>query len=160
MKQSGFTLIEVLVTMFVLAVGILGAGSLQMVGFQSHQDAYFRTQAMYLAGDIVDRMRANPDGVDNTTAFDAVDTTAVIATAPSCKAAIGGCTSIQMAQVDIAEWAESFTVIPAVLPASSATVTRDAATNNFTITINWQEREWSGNSRNSSAQSYNLIVTL
>ena len=162
MKQQGFTLIEVLVAMFILAIGILGAGAMQMVGFQSHQDAYYRTQAMYLAGNIVDRMRANVSGVDDSTVFDDINTAEAnsIPDDPGCRDSVGGCTAVQIAQADIADWAQDFNAASPVLPASSGSIQREAGTNNFTIVINWQERQWSGGRRDWAAQSYSLTVTL
>lgn len=61
--QSGFTLIEILVTMLVMAIGFLGLAALQTSGLQQSQNTYFRTQADILARDIADRMRANRFGV-------------------------------------------------------------------------------------------------
>ena len=60
--QSGFSLIEVLVSILVLMVGILGVAAMQMVSFQTNQSAYARSHAIYIAQDIFDRMRANPAG--------------------------------------------------------------------------------------------------
>ena len=60
-RQQGFTLIEVLVSMIVLAIGLLGLAQLQARGLQFNQDAYVRSQATVLAYEIIDRMRANRD---------------------------------------------------------------------------------------------------
>lgn len=57
--ESGFSLIEVLVSMLVLGVGILGMVALQLNGMKFNHTAAVRTQATFLAYDIADRMRAN-----------------------------------------------------------------------------------------------------
>jgi type IV pilus assembly protein PilV len=57
--MRGFTLIEVLVTMVILSVGLLGMAALQLTGIRNNQGSAMRTQATMLAYDIVDRMRAN-----------------------------------------------------------------------------------------------------
>lgn len=57
----GFSLIEVLVTVLVLAVGLLGVAGLQGVSVRNNHSAYLRTQATHLAYEIVDAMRANRD---------------------------------------------------------------------------------------------------
>jgi type IV pilus assembly protein PilV len=58
-KAHGFTLIEVMVTVFILSVGILGVAGMQAVSVRESGNTYHRTQADLLVGDIVDRMRAN-----------------------------------------------------------------------------------------------------
>lgn len=57
--QRGATLIEVLVTLVVLAIGLLGMAGLQTMSIKSNQSAYYRSQASFLAYDITERMRAN-----------------------------------------------------------------------------------------------------
>lgn len=58
-KYRGFSLVEVLVTMLVLSVGLLGFGSLQINALRNNQSAHYRSQATMLAYDILDFMRAN-----------------------------------------------------------------------------------------------------
>jgi type IV pilus assembly protein PilV len=57
--QGGMTLVEVLVTLILISVGLLGVAALQLSSLRSNKDAYVRSQASALAGDILDRMRAN-----------------------------------------------------------------------------------------------------
>lgn len=61
--MAGFSMIEVLVSVVVLAVGLLGIGGLQVLSLKNNHSAYLRSQATYLAYDIIDSMRANPDGL-------------------------------------------------------------------------------------------------
>lgn len=58
--ECGFTLVEVLVTIIVMAVGILGVAGLQLAGMRSNHSAYLRSQATIAASDLIDRMRADP----------------------------------------------------------------------------------------------------
>jgi type IV pilus assembly protein PilV len=58
--QSGFTLIEALVTAFVLAVGIMGIVSLLSLSKVSQHESIQRTRAVVLAEDILERIRRNP----------------------------------------------------------------------------------------------------
>ena len=58
-SSVGFTLIEVLITVVVLGVGILGLAMLQMVSLKYNHNALLRTQATAFAYDILDRMRVN-----------------------------------------------------------------------------------------------------
>lgn len=59
-NQKGFTLVEVLVTVLVLAVGLLGLAGLQLAGMKSNRSAYLRSQAVIATYDLLDRMRAEP----------------------------------------------------------------------------------------------------
>ncbi len=147
--QAGFTLIEVLVATLVLTVGILGVAAMQMVSFQTNQGAYMRSQAVYLAQDILDRMRANQDGYRSTTVYDDLDTSddQTIPASPNCVGTTGGCTSLQMAQQDLREWSQNFTNIENVgeyrprLMNGVGTIARGAG-NEFTVTVTWDERDF------------------
>ena len=56
---AGFTIVEVLVALVVLSVGMLGIAGLYVVTLQSGGTAIYRTQAVNLASDMADRIRAN-----------------------------------------------------------------------------------------------------
>lgn len=56
---AGFSLIEVMVAMFVIAVGLLGFALLQTMVLRYTQSANYRTQATNLAYDLFDQVRAN-----------------------------------------------------------------------------------------------------
>src|SRR5690242_17300973 len=58
-RVRGMTLIEVLVSLVVISVGLLGVAALQLTSLRNSQGSYLRTQATALADDILDRMRAN-----------------------------------------------------------------------------------------------------
>jgi type IV pilus assembly protein PilV len=58
-KSGGFSLIEVLVGLIILAIGLLGLAGLQLEALRNNNSAYLRSQATFLAYDIMDRMRAN-----------------------------------------------------------------------------------------------------
>lgn len=55
----GAGLIEVLIALFVVAIGLLGIASLQFMSLRSNFEAVQRTTASLLAQDIIERMRAN-----------------------------------------------------------------------------------------------------
>ena len=58
-RQRGFSLIEVLIAILVLAIGLLGMANMQASGMRCTHGAYLRTQATVLGDDILDSMRAN-----------------------------------------------------------------------------------------------------
>jgi type IV pilus assembly protein PilV len=62
-RQTGFTLLEVLIALLVLSIGLLGLAALQTTGLRSNQMASMRTLATQFTYDITDRMRSNPAGV-------------------------------------------------------------------------------------------------
>ena len=59
--SAGMTLIEVLVTLVIISVGLLGVAALQLTTVRNNYDAYVRSQAAVMASDMLDRMRANRD---------------------------------------------------------------------------------------------------
>lgn len=58
-KQSGLSMIEVLITLVILMVGLLGLAGLQMQGLRSEMESYQRVQAMILLQGMVGRINAN-----------------------------------------------------------------------------------------------------
>lgn len=61
-KPNGFSLIEILVTVVVLSVGLLGLSALQANSMKDGFDSGQRSQATWLVQELVERMRANVDG--------------------------------------------------------------------------------------------------
>lgn len=66
-RQKGLTLIEILVTLLVLAIGLLGLAALQSFSLQAGQVSYLRTQATNVGYEVADFARANRSVA--TTAF-------------------------------------------------------------------------------------------
>ncbi len=128
-RQRGFTLVEVLVALIVLAIGLLGLAQLQARGLKFNQDAYVRSQATTLAYEIIDRMRANRDSADLYTAADPGLTCAP------------GTSSVNM---DLSCWYDH---IRSTLPGGTATIVRQADLPSgdpspyYDITISWNDRE-------------------
>ena len=59
-RQAGFSLIEVLVTMLILAFGLLGVAGLLVGGVSNAASSESFSKASQLAADMADRIRANP----------------------------------------------------------------------------------------------------
>jgi type IV pilus assembly protein PilV len=146
----GFTLIEVLVALFVLSIGMLGVAALQMTSLQVNTGSYLRTQATFLAYDIIDRMRANSGAVidagrydvSSSSALNSVLTAYAACKTSACKCGATSCTSDNLAVYDIGTW---YDLTVATLPgAETAPPTIDInATRRATITIRWMERDLS-----------------
>ena len=61
-RQEGFTLLEVLVALVIIAVGMLGVAVLYVEGMKAERTSVYRTTAVNLVADLADRIRANPTG--------------------------------------------------------------------------------------------------
>lgn len=102
--QAGSSLIEVMVALFVLAIGLLGILSMQTKSVQYTQSAYYYSQAMYLANEMVESMRSNTEQIDNYRV--ALGATL---TAPSgeCSGETPVCTASQLKDLDIYNWRQN-----------------------------------------------------
>jgi type IV pilus assembly protein PilV len=58
-RQAGFSLVEVLVTMLIVAFGLLGLAALQMRLQTAEMESYQRAQALVLLSDMSERLAAN-----------------------------------------------------------------------------------------------------
>jgi type IV pilus assembly protein PilV len=129
-KQPGFGLLEVLITVVILAIGLLGLAGLQATSLNFNQNAYYRSQATILSYDMVDRIRANrPTAANYLTTFMTPDAAAV---KPACLAA--GCSAATMAENDLAEWDGA---LEAILPAGTGSITLAGGT--YLLTVSWSE---------------------
>lgn len=128
-QQQGASLIEVLVTVLILATSLMTLAALQTRSIQFNQSAYLRSQANILAYDVLDRIRINR-GADsgNITAYNA---------------AYGGNTSggNLVANGDITAWRANIT---ALLPGGEGSVNCSATTKICTISIRWSEEQIAG----------------
>lgn len=129
---SGFTIIEVLIAVFVLTVGLLGVAGMQMIGLKNNSNAALRTQAVFLAQDIADRMRANPAAV-------AADYTSTPSCPSSCSPA-SGCSPAYLAEYDRCAWDGAVDLLPG--PGGQGQLTLvDAANNIYQARIMWDDRK-------------------
>ncbi len=130
-NSHGFTMIEVLVAIFVLAIGLLGLAGLQTTSLKNNTSAYTRSQAQLLAYDMLDRMRSNRQGVKNGNYDDLLSSTP---TDPNCVS--GGCSVAQLAQHDAFEWSQ---FLAQTLPSGTGLVSGNGTGSIFTITVMWDD---------------------
>ena len=57
--ERGFSMLEVMISMFILATGLFGLIGVQLMAHKSELDSYQRAQALVLLTDIVDRININ-----------------------------------------------------------------------------------------------------
>jgi type IV pilus assembly protein PilV len=121
-KQSGATLIEVLIAFLVLSLGMLGMASLQTRAMQFNLSSYYVSQANILAEDILDRMRAT--NLNNATIGNFLHgmNDSIPKTYTSCYAS--ACTPAQLAQYELYEWLKN---VAAILPNGKAQIAENTA---------------------------------
>ena len=128
-QQRGFSLVEVLIALVIMSVGMLGIAGLYVQSMQAGRTSMFRHHAVTLAGDVADRIRANPTagaiymggGVDS-----------------GCVAQDVDCTEPEMATHDIFLWAQQATEM---LPNGQVQITFDGAVTppTYEIEVSWDE---------------------
>lgn len=98
--QSGFSFIEILVSVLIMSVGLLGLGGLQIAGVKGSSNAHYRTTAAMLAQNLGDRMRSNREAVKKGYYEKAVacSTTPLI-----CRKSGTECSTQELAKFDIYE---------------------------------------------------------
>lgn len=145
-QQDGFSLIELLVAVFVMAVGVLGVVGLQLLSLQNNRNALLRAEASRLAYDMMDRIRANADP-DNGVDYAGVALGGDPPATGDCRAAT--CTVAQMETYDHAFWKCSLgnfndndvctgLAVTGFLPEGDGSIVVDA-NGVYTITVQWQE---------------------
>jgi len=131
--QSGFSLVEVLIALVIMSVGMLGIAGLYVQSLQAGRTAMFRHFAVTLAGDVADRIRANPTaGVAYNHAANATGTN------NNCVTGGVVCNSADMAANDIFLWQAQ---ADDTLPAGAIAVVVNAGVNppTYQITVGWNE---------------------
>jgi type IV pilus assembly protein PilV len=82
-KQSGLGLIEVLITVLVLAIGLLGLASLQQASIRNNQSAMERSMGVVQSYSIIEAIRAAPDSAKSERFNIAIDATPAGSTFPA-----------------------------------------------------------------------------
>ena len=101
-RQSGVGLIEVLISMLIFAVGLLGLTTMQLGAKRGSYEATQRSVATSLARDIFARMRSNPGVLSSYVVSELGSST--VAAGTNCNAS--SCTTAQLAERDLYEWSE------------------------------------------------------
>ena len=98
--SRGYLLLEVLVSLVLIAIGVLGMAGLQTVGITMNNSSLLRSKAALLANEMAERVRANLAGASAP-----VNAYNALTGSPSSPGCIGsGCNSSQVAQNDYYEW--------------------------------------------------------
>lgn len=128
-RQRGFSLIEVLITMLLMSIGLLGIAGIIATNLKNNHGAYARSQATLLANDIVERMRANRAAAEKAASPYAI----AIGAEPG--------TGTDIPTADVREWRA---LLAASLPSGTGAVAVDADTRDVTVTIQWDDSRTTG----------------
>lgn len=146
-RESGFSLIEVLVTMFLIAIALLGSAQLQAYSIKVTQGGQFRGQAVILGTDLLERIEANNAGA--IAGVYRASLPAAAESAPDCSA--GPCTAAQMAAYDLGRFQQA---LSRQLPEAGATVDfTGAGPYVYTVQVSWRERVFRPKSAKSADES-------
>ena len=128
--MQGFNLVEVLIALIIMSVGMLGIAGLYVHSMQAGRTSLFRHHAVTLAGDVADRIRANPTaraayglaGADNNCVSGGID-----------------CTPAAMAANDIFLWQQQAVDTLPTGAVAVVFVDNAPAPPTYAITVSWTE---------------------
>jgi len=142
-RQSGATLLESLVSILILAVGVLAILWVQVRTLAETQTSARRAQAVRAIEDLGERVKSNPEAFAQLTAY-VVDWEVGDAPEADCRAE--ACTTVQLAAQDLWEWKKE---LAHRLPLGKATVflSSDEESNNkrqLGVMVGWRSNERAG----------------
>ena len=143
-QLKGLVIREILIAVLLISIGFLAVARMQVESMQFSQSSYNKSQAYFMANDIIDRMRANVRGVIDGH-YDNKPTTNSY-TAPDCST--NACTPEQIASKDLSEWRENLhpsNNARPILPGSNSIIAKGEIVangdNTFTVNITWAEND-------------------
>jgi len=135
-SQQGSTLIEVLVTVLIVSVGLLGMASLQLKSVSLNHSSYQRLQATNIAYDISDRIFIN--GAQAREGFYTIDLGA-----SAGRATINGNPSVTaVTAADISDWLEMVKRLPGgefSISTPELMVDPNINIRNYEVTVCWHD---------------------
>lgn len=148
-RAKGFTLVEVLVSLVVLAIGLLGIAKLMLLSSHSNDSAYLRSQATALAYEMLDNMRANrQEALPPNSSYNIAAATPVVFPYAGTACVATACTNTtQVALYDLFQWGMRLNANSGLVPAgalpngqgSIATATDPNNQTTVTIIVSWND---------------------
>lgn len=129
--HSGFTLLEILVALVVLAIGLLGAAGVMLNSTRMASSSYLNAAAQQFAYEITDKMRANQTGLQSGGYALASGASATYSTDCSQNT----CSAADMAKYDLALWLAEVQTLPN--GAGTITTSASGSVTNVTVNISW-----------------------
>lgn len=139
-SQFGVSMIEVLVSLTVVAFGLLGLAGLQARSMSFHKDSIDRKAAAEAAAQLTERVRANYDGFRQGFYRLTMEPADAVPALAAC-ADVNSCTPLEIANRDIAMWAAE---VRRRLPASGAYLSSPNDLRRLDVVVAWQEGQAAG----------------
>ena len=131
--QRGFSMLEVLITLVIIALTLLGTAGMQSFAMKMSQGGQLRTQAVILGMDILERIEANNDG-----AVAASYAASTLPTTFTTDCYSVPCPAAALAAYDLVQFQAKLST---QLPGASATISVSGTGPwVYTVQINWVER--------------------
>ena len=144
-RQAGIGLVEILIAVLLISVGFLAAAKMQVEGMRFSQNAYYQSQAYFMASEMIDRMRSNVEGVaqghytDKSTSPSAED--------PEC--GVLPCLPAAIARQDLFDWSTSLhpfdvdsgfvAALPGTASQPAGGAIEEVGNGVFAVIMNWNE---------------------
>ena len=137
--QTGETLIEVLMTTVVMAIGVLGMTKTQIESLKLVDQSFYKSIVVIHAEDMQERMRANVVAAKSGAYVHSVSPSNV----KNCQE--NQCSFEELAEYDVYEWSKS---LAEKIPTVTSSVVEVLNGDSFTITIQWDEDNSGSNGTN------------
>lgn len=140
---GGFSLLEVLIAVLILSIGLLGLAALHATSLKANHGAFHKSQATFLAYDMVDRLRSNrPQAINGS--YDQLMTA-------------GDKTGSTLADTDVNDW---LATVNTLLPSGDGSITCTAAGPGVcTVTVQWDIAREGGTANDNTVTLQNFIFT-
>ncbi|MBB1363743.1 type IV pilus modification protein PilV [Shewanella sp. SR44-4] len=107
-KRNGFSLIEVMVSLVILVIGLIGIFNLHIMSKQGSFESFQQTQASYFANDIINRMRLNVSELSNYGSSSGTHYSGESLTKPTECSGVYRCSNTELRAWDLYEWQSAF----------------------------------------------------
>jgi len=169
-RQTGFTLVEVLIAVLVLSLGLLGLAGMQATSLKNNSAAAARGQATLLAYDMIDRMRANKTAA-LAGSYNNTLNTAPTTGGSNCQSTTATCSGAAMAAYDLNQWkcllgkwssngvcSTTLNIDHGLLPDGDGSIAING--NVVAIGVQWTETRWNNNQRESIPLTLSISAEL
>jgi type IV pilus assembly protein PilV len=135
-RNAGFTLLEVLIALCVLATGMLGVGMMLLESIRASRSALHHTAAVALAADLGERIRANRAAGDSYALG-----LGAMAGAPASECEISdACDPFQVAALDLYQWQQAvLAALPAAVTSVQVAPVSGLPASTFAISVRWAQ---------------------
>lgn len=154
--QRGFSMIEILITLVIIATALLGTAGLQIYAMKAGKSSDVRTQAVFLAADFAERLEANKiaavAGNYVVAASSAASTTAFDCSANTCS-------PVDLATWDISQWESAIATAGLQSPSWEVVQTVAGNPSTYQIRISWTDRDSQKVTATTRGETFSFIAS-